>query len=131
MPKAVGILLVEARTEDGGGWGAWGEFATYDNAPNRLESELHAHLDIGAEVVGGGVYDGEARFTIHTPLACTIVYRIDSLDGDADPPADWVEGTESTTVVLPNSPATIAAGAPGGLDSTRVILVGIIWHPWT
>ena len=131
MAVLAGILLVEIRTEDGGGWSAWADLVTYDNTAN-VASELHDHLVINNIGItgGGGGFDAEARFTIHTPLACSVITRIDTRDLEADP-SEWVEGTESTDVVTPGSPFTVAAGAGDATHVTRINLIGIVWHPWT
>ncbi|MCG3206310.1 MAG: hypothetical protein KCHDKBKB_03044 [Elusimicrobia bacterium] len=123
-----GILLIETAT-------AGGEFGEFDTIETTTRFGLFNSLPGGGffsapvEIVGAAAdNDADGRFTVHTPLPCQVIYRIDTLDGDVED-AEWSEGTETTTTVTPGSPATVHLNAPGDFDSSRLMVIGLIWHP--
>lgn len=89
-------------------------------------------LDMGEVEItsSGGGFGAQTRWAVLTPLACTIVYRIDSIDNSVEEP-EWSEGDEEQSIVLPDVPAFVDLPSGGVDDGYRMILVKVIWHPWT
>lgn len=124
-----GILRIEVRT-NGGGWGEWDtiQIETREGLIDALPGG--SWFATPTQITEAGTFDADGRFTILTPLACRVIYRVDTfdLDGEAE---DWAEGTEATTTITPGSPATINLPANGGgLNLSRLMVIGVVWHPY-
>lgn len=125
-----GMLLIEGRT-NGGAYGEWDtvESPTRGSLINALPGG--SWFNTPTEITGaGGTYDADARFTILTPLACDVIYRLDTMEVPEEGEGSWTEGTETSVSVTPNSPAEVNVPAPGGFDLGRLMVVGVEWHPY-
>lgn len=122
-----GRLLIETRNQTAGSWGAWSEWGVLEYS---TQAAMFEALDFSPLTIatGGDGDDAEARFTVQIPVACKVIYRLDSYDSNT---STLTEGTPTEANVMPGTPFTIAAGPGSATVTTYVKLVGIIWHPWT